>query len=167
MFSASREFLWPSGTLLLISHFIIFRSALAGALLRAAWRVHARIWRVTHIFGADCALAIASRGIAMHCDACIGAEGCSFSADVVVCTDARSRRSSALRCAALRCLHGRPQRFRVAADALLLLLSTLADAAGLPSSCHACACDLCALLCAVRPTYNYTLHSTDCGGRSQ
>ncbi|KAJ4988862.1 hypothetical protein SVAN01_05669 [Stagonosporopsis vannaccii] len=61
VFSASREFLWPPGK---PAPLIIFMSALAAA-LRACGLVGARS-QVTHIFGADCALAIVK-----HCDACI------------------------------------------------------------------------------------------------
>lgn len=79
-------------TLLLISHFIIFA---------VPWRArccvrHGGCTLAFHFAGDAhfrCRLC-ARHCIARHCDACIGAEGCSSSADVVVCTDA---------CVALRC----------------------------------------------------------------
>lgn len=84
-------------TLLLISHFIIFA---------VPWRArccvrHGGCTLAFHFAGDAhfrCRLC-ARHCIARHCDACIGAEGCSSSADVVVCTDA----CVALRCAGLRC----------------------------------------------------------------
>lgn len=109
VFSASREFLWPSGKLpsapLPSAHSHPSSPPLTffalpwrpARCVRPGWAASSR---VTHIFGADCALAIA-----IHRDACIWWASCAEPSDVVT-------------------WHGRTQRASEH-DCLLLLLQLL------------------------------------------